>query len=86
MIEEGRQRLNLVLETRLPEPPDANAVYSQLIAALGRAQPEFLEDWRNIYARWDADPGQRILKIDFVAWPELSQSDALRIKQSGIVE
>lgn len=86
VIEEGRQRLNLVLETRLPEPPDADAVYSLLIAALGRAQPEFLEDWRNIYARWDADPGQRILKIDFVAWPDLSQADALRIKQKGIVE
>lgn len=82
---QGRQRLELTLECRSGTPADAasmESAYPILVAALGRVQPEFLDDWQSIYRRWDADPDLRILDLRPVAWPALSESGA--IKQRGI--
>ena len=91
VLEDGRQRLAFTLETR-PEvgvAEEANTatletVYPLLVAALGEVQPEFLDDWRSVYQRWDADPARRILRITLVAWPALAAGSA--IKQRGIVK
>ena len=50
-----------------------------------RAQPEFLDDWTNIYRRWDDDPARRILKLDLAPWPTMSGTSENRIKQHSIV-
>jgi phenylacetate-CoA ligase len=81
----GRQRLELALECRSGSAADAasmEAVYPLLVAALGRVQPEFLDDWQSIYRRWDGDPDLRILDLRPVAWPGLADSGS--IKQRGI--
>lgn len=88
IVENGRQRLKLAVEHK---PTDTAAdqldqiVYPRLIRAIGRAQPEFLDDWINIYRNWDNDFDQRILKLDLVAWPAMSQSLEHGIKQHSII-
>jgi phenylacetate-CoA ligase len=83
--ENGRQRLAIVLETRpgvaLGEGLE-DRLYGALIEELGRVQPEFADDWQNVYRRWDGDPANRILKVEPVAWPGLAEG--LRIKQRGV--
>lgn len=84
-LDDGRQRLEFTLECRgeaLPDGETTDAIYSQLVKTLGRAQPEFNDDWQNIYCRWDDDPELRILALKFVAWPELADSSG--IKQRGL--
>jgi hypothetical protein len=54
------------------------------VQELGRVQPEFLDDWRNMYAAWDHDPARRILQIHCVEWPGLSDPAAGQIKQRGV--
>lgn len=83
--EGGRQRLEFTLECRAANvPPEevADAVYPLLVDALGRVQPEFKDDWQNIYRRWDDDPALRILALKPVAWPALAEDR--RIKQRGV--
>jgi phenylacetate-CoA ligase len=84
VYEDGRQRLALTLEFRAA--PIASGmlddVYEKLVAGLGKVQPEFQEDWQNVYRAWDEDRQHRILKIEPVQWPGLS--DAVAIKQRGI--
>jgi phenylacetate-CoA ligase len=86
VLHEGRhQQLEFVLECRAGIPPSAateNEIYSRLITALGNAQPEFHDDWENIYRRWDDDPALRVLALKTVAWPALAESAT--IKQRGI--
>jgi phenylacetate-CoA ligase len=92
VLEEGRQRLAFTLELRpdaLPEGADAGArsriadeLYPRLVAAIGEAQPEFLDDWRSVYQRWDGDAARRIIRIELVRWPALAETTA--IKQRGI--
>ncbi len=81
-----RQRLKLTLEYKSAES-DSDAlpghIYPKLIESIGRVQPEFQQDWENIYKRWDDDIDKRILKLELVPWPTLSEGDS--IKQRGIV-
>lgn len=85
ILENGRQRLEFTLECRAEIPPEsapAETIYPLLVASLGRAQPEFKDDWQNIYHRWDDDPALRILALKFTAWPALAENG--RIKQRGL--
>jgi len=59
-------------------------VYPRLIRVLGRVQPEFHDDWTSIYQTWDDDPAKRILKLDLVPWPGMSQTLEHGIKSRGI--
>ena len=88
VTEDGRQRLSIRLETQKQpgKPAEAlDAIYPRLVQAIGRAQPEFLDDWTNIYRRWDDDPARRILKLDLVPWPAMSDAADDRIKQHSII-
>jgi hypothetical protein len=51
---------------------------------LGRAQPEFHDDWTSIYQTWDGDPANRILKLDLVPWPGMSNALEHAIKSRGV--
>jgi hypothetical protein len=85
--EDGRQRLAIELETRAGIAADTSLVervYPALAAALGRAQPEFADDWSNVFRRWDADPARRIIRLTFRPWPALSQREEGVIKNRGI--
>lgn len=85
--EDGRQVLRFDLELRAevtPDGPTADTLYARLVQALGRQQPEFLDDWRNVYSAWDADPKRRILQLDLMPWPALSQTLGTSAKQRGI--
>lgn len=87
VYEGDRQHLRFELEFKQgvePGPAAADQVYPRLVQALGRAQPEFLDDWRNVYQAWDNRPEQRILQIHGVPWPQLSQAKGAGIKQRGI--
>jgi phenylacetate-CoA ligase len=89
VTEQGRQRIYIRLEThkRNNTGPDAVAlIYPRLVRAIGRAQPEFLDDWTSIYHKWDNDPDRRILKLELVPWPALSEGLRDRIKQRSILE
>ena len=87
VYENDRQFLKFELEMKpdlvLDDVLDRR-VYASLVAALGRVQPEFLDDWRNMYQLWDADPLQRILRVNYHHWPALSKSVELQPKQRGI--
>lgn len=85
--ENDRQFLNFELELRpgLREDNSLDArVYASLVGALGRVQPEFLDDWRNMYQLWDDDPVQRILRLNYCSWPTLSKSLETQPKQKGV--
>jgi len=83
VIEDGRQRLEITAECR-GETGEPERVYPRLIDALGAAQPEFLDDWNNIYKQWDSDPERRIIKLSLVPWPSLSGTGG-GIKHRGII-
>lgn len=83
ILENGRQRLEFTLECQAGVSVDRAAIYPGLVAALGRAQPEFKDDWEKIYRRWDDEPALSILELKPVAWPALAE-EAGRIKQRGI--
>lgn len=88
VLENGRQRLALTLEYhpyRGSSGELIDVIYPKLIQALGRVQPEFHDDWTNIYQTWDNDPEQRILKLDLVPWPAMSSNLEGKIKQRGVV-
>jgi phenylacetate-CoA ligase len=87
LYDDERQYLGLELEVRKDVPIDARLgdnLHAALVGALGRAQPEFLDDWRNVYAAWDDDPGRRVLRLSLVAWPAMSQRAEGRIKHRGV--
>ena len=87
VYEESRQRLEFDLEFRQNAPTDLTAldvVYKQLVQTLGQAQPEFLDDWRNVYCKWDHDPQKRILRLNCLRWPALSESTESQIKQRSV--
>ncbi|HEY8899467.1 MAG TPA: hypothetical protein VIM61_03590 [Chthoniobacterales bacterium] len=83
VIDNGRQRLEIVAESR-DARHSAELVYPRLIQAIGRAQPEFLDDWNSIYNQWDEDAARRILKLSLVPWPGLSGVGS-SIKHRGII-
>ena len=75
--EADRQYLSFDLELKPGSGETADidrSVYNCLVDALGRVQPEFLDDWRNMYKLWDDDPALRILRLRYHAWPALSKS------------
>jgi phenylacetate-CoA ligase len=80
VYEDQRQRLRLELETSGSPAEDP---YPRLVQALGRVQPEFRDDWSSVYRVWDDDPARRVLRLEFIPWPGLAQSTA--IKSRGIV-
>ena len=84
--EDDRQYLALDLELCsgvAADPSTTDLLYKQLVEALGREQPEFLDDWRNVYSTWDSDSQRRILRLNCVAWPALSEDIEKQIKQRG---
>ncbi|MAJ29258.1 hypothetical protein CBD41_07540 [bacterium TMED181] len=85
VLSNGRQRLQLQLESKtevIPSGDLIDQIYNILIETLGTAQPEFLDDWKNIYQRWDSDPELRILDLKFAPWPQLSEDQG--IKHRGV--
>jgi phenylacetate-CoA ligase len=85
--EEDRQYLSFDLEAIQGIALDrekVDLVYYSLVKTLGRLEPSFLEDYKNIYCLWDADPTKRILRLNFLPWPSLSQTTETSIKQRGI--
>lgn len=86
-LENERQFMEFDLEFLKGVAPDdktQDAVYAALVQALGRQQPEFLDDWRNIYIAWDQDRERRILRFRPFVWPQLSERAEKEIKQRGI--
>ena len=89
IYEENRQYLAFDLEIRQGIEPDKamiDRVYHSLVQMLGKVQPEFLDDWQNIYSAWDKEPTKRILRLNLLPWPALSQATETSIKQRGIVK
>ncbi|MBV8887503.1 MAG: hypothetical protein JO235_26385 [Chroococcidiopsidaceae cyanobacterium CP_BM_RX_35] len=87
LYEEDRQYLALDLEVRKGVSTDdatVDVVYDSVVQNLGRIQNEFLADWRNIYRVWDNVRSKRILRLNFVPWPGLSQGMEKTIKHRGI--
>ncbi|MEO0843505.1 MAG: hypothetical protein AAF063_32120 [Cyanobacteria bacterium J06643_5] len=88
ICEEDRQYLAIDLEIRQNISPDRSLidrVYYFLIQSLGQLQPSFLNYWQDIYSNWDNDLQKRILKLNFVPWPTLSEKAKTSIKQRGII-
>ncbi len=89
IYEEDRQYLAFDLEIRQGIEPNKaiiDQVYHSLVQTLGQVQPEFLDDWQNIYSDWDKDPTKRICRLNLLPWPSLSQATETSIKQRGIVK
>ena len=82
-----RQFLELDIELQrgiLNSDETENNIYKEIVNSLGRVQPEFLEDWKNIYSAWDNEKSKRVLRINLKNWPSLSNSAETRIKSRGI--
>jgi phenylacetate-CoA ligase len=87
MYDRGRQRLAVTLETKAGAPVsgvDQDALYHSLVAELGRVQPEFADDWQAVYRRWDHEREQRIIRLEFVPWPTLSDRRDGTIKNNPV--
>ncbi|MEH2141318.1 hypothetical protein [Nostoc sp.] len=87
--EENMQYLAFDLETRQGVESDAvtlDRVYHSLVQTLGQLESYFLEAWKNIYSAWDNDSSKRILRLNFIPWPGLSDATEQTIKQRGIVQ
>jgi phenylacetate-CoA ligase len=87
LYENDRQYLGLELEVRKEVSIDgalAETLYAQLVRSLGTAQPEFLDDWRNVYSAWDQHPDRRVMRLTLVPWPTMSSGAEARIKQRGV--
>lgn len=88
IYEEDRQYLAFDLEIRQdisPEPEIMDRVYYSLINSLGQFKPSFLSYWQNIYNACGDDPTKRVLKLNFISWPSLSNLSKTSIKQRGII-
>jgi len=75
--QEARQYLAFDLEIEQGVSPDqgtVDKVYQLLVQSLGKVQPIFLNYWRNVYSAWDNEPTQRILQLNLLPWPTLSQA------------
>ena len=88
IYEEDRQYLVFDLEMRQsisPDPAMIDRVYYSLMQSLGQLDSCFLACWQNIYSAWDNDPTKRILRLNFIPWPGLSELSKTSIKQRGII-
>jgi len=82
-----RQRLCLELEFKQEcdrSTGEIDQVYGLLVQSLGQVQPEFRDDWRNVYQIWDHDPAKRILDLRCSRWPALSDALGKGCKHRGI--
>ncbi|TAF08670.1 MAG: hypothetical protein EAZ77_06565 [Nostocales cyanobacterium] len=89
IYEDDRQYLAFDLEIRQSFTADESIIdraYYSLMKSLGEFQPIFLNQWQNIYSAWDNDPTKRILRLNFIPYPALSQTTEKTIKQRGIVK
>ena len=89
LYEENKQYLSFDLETVQGIALDqekTERVYYSLVKTLGHLEPSFLEIYKNIYSIWDTVPTKRILRLNFLYWPSLSQTTETSIKQRGIVQ
>lgn len=89
VYEEERQYLGFDLELCqgvIENEKISQKVYHSLIQSLGKVEPFFLSDWQNIYSHWDSDSTKRILRLNFLPFPSLSQTIETSIKQRGIVK
>jgi phenylacetate-CoA ligase len=87
--EEDRQYLSFDLEVMSDVTMDrekTELIYYSLIKTLGRLEPSFSEDYQNIYSLWDTDHTKRIIRLNFLDWPSLSQTADTSIKQRGITK
>lgn len=87
LYDEGRQYLSLDLEIKqgvLIDTAVDETIYRELVQQLGAVQPEFAEDWKQIYAEWDHDLDKRIIRLNYVTWPQFSKAIETGIKLSGI--
>ncbi len=77
VIEAGeRQRLRWDIELRegvAATPGLEDEVYAILVRELGRLQPEFADDYANVYRRLEAERADRIFEIHLHPWPALSE-------------
>ncbi len=86
VYENQRQRLALELECQSTPTAEQDAeVYRRFVTGLSGVQPEFQDDWQNVYRRWDDDPERRVVRITYARWPALSQRPEGQIKNIGIV-
>ncbi len=88
VFEKERQYLLFDLEIKqgvFSAKKEVDRIYTVLMKRLASVQPEFQEDWQNIYRIWDDDPSKRILKITLLPWPALSRTTETQIKQRGLV-
>lgn len=88
IYEEDRQYLAFDIEIRQdisPEREIIDRVYYSLIHSLGKFKPSFLSQWQNIYSAWDNEPTKRVLKLNLIPWPALSNLAKTSIKQRGII-
>ena len=89
IYEDNRQYLAFDLEIQPEVSPNAaifDRIYYSLMKSLAQSQISFLNKWRNIYSNWDKEPSKRILRLNLLPWPALSQATETSIKQRGIVK
>lgn len=89
LYEENQQYLEFDLEVRQGVTSNevvSDRVYHSLVKILGRVQPEFLDDWNRVFSAWDNNPSKRILRLNLLPWPALSQATEKAIKQRGIIK
>ncbi|MDJ0724477.1 MAG: hypothetical protein QNJ38_05130 [Prochloraceae cyanobacterium] len=89
IYENNKQYLNFDLEIKEGVSADLKTteiIFSCLVRKLGKVQPIFLNSWQNIYSESDRDPSKRILRLNLLPWPSLSQKTETSIKQRGILK
>ncbi|PSB03520.1 hypothetical protein [Merismopedia glauca] len=88
IYEADKQFLYLDLETHLNIEINSeleDLVYDSLVQSLSEIEPLFASDYQNLYIHWDKEPSQRVLRLNFIPYPALSQATENQIKQRGII-
>jgi phenylacetate-CoA ligase len=76
--------LDLELSTKVMQTEEVkDMIYREIIQQLGKVQPEFAKDWEDIYQDWEMTSTKRILKLNFLPSPSLSNLRKKMIKQSS---
>ena len=86
--EDNQQYLAFDLETRQEislNQDIIDQVYYSLVNTIGRLEPGFGENYKNLYRTWDKNPDKRIFQLNFLSWPSLSQTTEKYIKHRGIM-
>jgi phenylacetate-CoA ligase len=69
-------RADLIAETNLPE-----VIAAEMVLGLCQINPEFANDWEAVYRSGIEDPSRRLLRLNTVSWPLLSDGDGQRTKR-----